>query len=135
MENLSTSNPLVRKFREGWGKLRRLFLCHFRPGAVREGISRRQGACRGCAECCDLLFRCPYLAEDRKCKIYEKRFKPCSAFPIDGVDVKHIDCGFYFTTEGADRATSLIPLAPWARREIALIGFASLVGGGAGLCG
>ncbi|GEM_PF-321777 len=133
MENLSTAHPFSRKIKEGWGKLRRLYLCHLRPGAVKASIARRKGACQGCAECCDLLFRCPYLDERKKCTIYDRRFKPCAAFPIDERDVRDIACGFYFDREGAEKRLLGLPLAPWAKREILLAGLASIVGGGAGL--
>ncbi|MHC4600623.1 MAG: phosphatidylserine decarboxylase [Planctomycetota bacterium] len=133
MENLSTSHPLVRKLREGWGKVRRLALCHVRPGKVRAGIRTRRGACKACAECCDLLFRCPYLDEARHCTIYERRFKPCAAFPIDGRDVKNMDCGFHFEREAPPWRPLGLPFAPWARREISLMGVAALLGGASGL--
>ncbi|MHC4777308.1 MAG: hypothetical protein ACYTFG_01895 [Planctomycetota bacterium] len=69
MEILSISRPVQRKLREGWGKLRRLVLCHIRPGKVRAGIEGRKGACKRCAECCDRLFERPYLNEEKRCAI------------------------------------------------------------------
>lgn len=133
MENLSPVHPVIRRLREGAGKLRRLWLCHVRPSAVERSIARRKGACKGCGECCDLLFHCPYLGPDRRCTIYDRRFKPCSAYPIDERDVRDIDCGFYFEAEGAEKRLFDLPLAPWASRELGLSFLAFAVGAGAGL--
>jgi phosphatidylserine decarboxylase len=133
MENLSDSYWLTRRLREGWGKLRRLLICHLRPGLVRKRIAMRAGACRGCAECCDLMFRCPYLNEQRRCNIYTKRFKPCSDYPIDERDNEFIDCGFRFPSSPVDGTGFKVPFSPWARGEIAVTGLASIAGAGSGL--
>jgi phosphatidylserine decarboxylase len=133
VENLSNSPWRVRRLREGWGKLRRLLLCNLRRGLVRERIAKRAGACRGCAECCDLMFRCPYLGQDRRCTIYEKRFKPCADYPIDERDNRWVDCGFSFPDAPVDGTGWKSPVAPWAAGETALIGLACLAGAGSGL--
>jgi phosphatidylserine decarboxylase len=73
------------------------------------------------------------LTEEKKCTIYARRFKPCAAYPIDERDVRHMDCGFTFEPRPKGGAVWGLPFAPWARREIAMVGVAFLVGGGAGL--
>lgn len=134
MENLSTSRPLARKLREGWGKLRRFYLCQLRPGKVRARIALRKGACRGCAECCELFFRCPHLGPDRRCTEYDSRYKPCIAYPIDERDVRNMDCGFTFDAEEPGRPRPLgLPLAPWGARELVQMGVACGLGAAAGL--
>jgi phosphatidylserine decarboxylase len=128
MENLSASHPVARRLREGWGKLRRLLICHLRKGVVRDRIAKRAGACKGCAECCDLMFRCPYLNEQRRCDIYDKRFRPCRDYPIDERDNRWIDCGFRFPDAPVDGTGWKLPLSPWAAGEIAVTALASAAG-------
>jgi phosphatidylserine decarboxylase len=95
---------------------------------VAETLALREGACRGCAECCDLLFRCPYLGADRRCGIYERRFKPCSAFPVDQWDLKNIACGFSYPGGPGSAKIPLLPLSPFGRPELPLVAIAAIVG-------
>ena len=92
----------------GWGKVRRLYLAHFRPGYVRESLARRRGQCDRSGACCHLMFTCPLL--DRRsdpvgCSIHETKPTVCRLFPIDERDLRDRDilspdapCGFSFVS-------------------------------------
>ena len=82
---------------EGWGKIRRFYLSHFRREFVREMKGKRRGSCRFCASCCAVMFKCPHL-EGNKCTIYENRFEQCGHFPIDKRDLVFREniCGYHF---------------------------------------
>jgi putative zinc- or iron-chelating protein len=90
----------------GWGKVRRLYLAHLRPGYVRESLARRIGQCNRTGACCRLMFTCPLLdqkAEPVRCTIHEIKPKVCRLFPIDERDLRDRDlvmpgrpCGFSF---------------------------------------
>ena len=88
---------MANKLREAEGKIRRLYLSHLQKQYVRKMVPLRQGECQRCARCCQLLFHCPFLV-DKKCTIYDKRFAPCRAFPIDHHDLADVDnlCGFKY---------------------------------------
>jgi hypothetical protein len=102
--------PSTLNFRErmtlGWGKVRRFYLAHFRPGYVRESLARRVGQCHRTGACCHLLFTCPLLdkkIEPVRCTIHEIKPKVCRLFPIDERDLRDRDiispetpCGFSF---------------------------------------
>ncbi|HXN07054.1 MAG TPA: hypothetical protein VN944_08335 [Nitrospiria bacterium] len=96
----------------GWwnmlaNKVRRTYLCYFRPDYVQEQEASRVGECVGCGKCCTLVFRCVFLEgseEQSRCKIYDVgRPKPCGAFPIDPKDLSDVNflCGYSFITPGA----------------------------------
>ncbi len=90
----------------GWGKVRRFYLAHIRPGYVRESLARRRGQCDRSGACCHLMFTCPLL--DRRsdpvgCSIHETKPTVCRLFPIDERDLRDRDilspdapCGFTF---------------------------------------
>ena len=81
------------------GKLRRMWLCTFRPGYVRAQLARRRGACLQCGRCCRLAFRCPMLARGNKCLIYTvARPRNCTMFPLDARDLAEVgnQCGYRF---------------------------------------
>ena len=90
----------------GWGKLRRLYLAHLRPGYVRRSLARRVGDCNRTGACCRLMYTCPLLdarAEPVRCTINEIKPKVCRLFPIDERDLRDRDiiapdapCGFSF---------------------------------------
>ena len=90
------------------GKLRRIWLAHFRKGYVKRQLSIRQGACRQCGTCCNLLFPCPLLTKEALCRIYDTcRDKVCKVFPIDQRDIHEVElygghCGYSFKKQGAD---------------------------------
>jgi len=108
---------LIRKLVVGYGKARRYYLSHFRPGYVRRMRALRRGECRRCGQCCSLFFRCPFLQEGNQCTIYERRFQQCRDFPIDERDISgpHIACGFRFDGR-AGAGTTSDPETPPARR-------------------
>jgi len=85
------------KIIEGWGKLRRFYLSHFRKEYVRRMKKLRKGACRYCGSCCAVMIKCPHLVGNL-CKIYERRYEQCAHFPIDARDLifRENTCGYYF---------------------------------------
>ena len=91
---------------EGIGKARRFYLSHLRRGYIERMRKLRRGECKRCGKCCALFWKCPYIQESSQCRIYDKRFKPCSDFPIDSRDISGVcaDCGHYFITEEQARA-------------------------------
>jgi hypothetical protein len=90
----------------GWGKVRRFYLAHFRPGYVRESLARRRGHCDRTGACCRLMFTCPLLdarPEPVRCTIHSIKPRVCRLFPIDERDLRDRDivspalpCGFSF---------------------------------------
>ncbi|MEK7798379.1 MAG: hypothetical protein AAB297_01005 [Acidobacteriota bacterium] len=90
----------------GWGKVRRFYLAHFRPGYVRESLARRVGQCDRTGACCHLMFTCPLLdrqAAPVRCTIHEVKPRVCRLFPIDERDLADrnivspdVPCGFSF---------------------------------------
>jgi hypothetical protein len=93
------------------GKLRRIWLVHFRKGYVRRQISARQGACRQCGACCNLLFTCPMLTKLGRCLVYGTcRPQACKVFPIDQRDIDEVkfcgvQCGYRFKTTSLENIT------------------------------
>ncbi len=91
------------------GKLRRFWLVHFRKKYVSQQLSVRQGACRQCGVCCNLLFICPMLTTQGNCVVYGTcRPQACKAFPIDQRDIEEVQhcrsqCGFRFGGEVSDK--------------------------------
>jgi len=88
------------------GKLRRFYLYHFRKDYVQRQLSIRAGRCNQCGACCSLLFRCPMLTEDGRCRSYDHyRWAVCRAFPIDQRDIEDVnaiggECGYCFEGDG-----------------------------------
>ena len=109
-----TGSGLGAKLRLAWGKIRRFYLGHFRPGYVESKINLRRGECLRCGACCRLLYICPELEElpdgSTRCRIHEKRAKNCRIFPVDqtdlndrglvGGDMNERPCGFSFGESG-----------------------------------
>ena len=91
---------ILKKLDEGWGKLRRFYLVHYREDHVRRHLTLRRGECRRCGSCCRLMFRCPHLGGENQCNIYTCRYKQCIAFPIDDRDLKYLrhTCGHHFVS-------------------------------------
>ena len=91
------------------GKMRRFWLVHFRRGYVRRQISVRQGACRQCGTCCNLLFTCPMLTKQGRCLVYNTcRPQVCKVFPIDQRDIDKVklcgvQCGYRFDREDSNK--------------------------------
>ena len=86
------------------GKLRRFVQAQFRRPEAEALVSRRQGECNRCGECCRILFRCPFLGKDAAgenyCRIYEKRFGACQLFPIQPADLREVsNCSYTFAQD------------------------------------
>jgi hypothetical protein len=82
-----------------WRKIARTFELLFRPEAVVAGTARRQGDCRGCGACCEIIFRCPHFdREKRECRIYESRYGVCRMFPARPEDLAGLEaiCSYSF---------------------------------------
>ena len=109
-----TGSGLGAKLRLAWGKIRRFYLGHFRPGYVESKAILRRGECLRCGACCRLLYTCPELEEladgTTRCRIHEKRPENCRIFPVDQADLNDREliskdrgersCGFYFEESG-----------------------------------
>ena len=84
------------------GKIRRFLLVRFRRGYVSQQTILRQGECAQCGNCCEILFRCPFLLrledETTVCSIYDNRPRQCAAFPVDRRCLADVDfnCNFTF---------------------------------------
>ncbi len=113
---------------EGWGKLRRLLLCTFYPEYVAGALSARSGECTRCGRCCRLLFKCPFLRNGNQCRIYGKRIKNCSRFPIDSRDTAHIGCNYAFPVEAKADEGMKIPVTRYAYREILILSGGAILG-------
>lgn len=91
------------------GKLRRFRMVHFQKRYVHLQLSDRQGACRQCGTCCNLLFTCPMLTNQGHCLVYGScRPQACKVFPIDQRDINEVElcsgqCGFHFSRENSDK--------------------------------
>ena len=84
------------------GKARRFWLVHFKTQYVQKQLLIRQGDCRQCGFCCNLLFTCPMLTIPGRCLVYGScRPAACKVFPIDQRDIYEVSlcgghCGYYF---------------------------------------
>jgi len=100
---VSCSFGSSRFFLHSSGKVRRFLLVHFRQDYVEKQLSIRQGECRQCGTCCNLLFTCPSLTKDGGCVVYGIcRPQACKVFPIDQRDIDEAaicggQCGYHFT--------------------------------------
>ncbi|SMC28146.1 hypothetical protein SAMN02746041_03188 [Desulfacinum hydrothermale DSM 13146] len=87
------------------GKVRRFWLVHFQKEYVRGQILVREGNCRQCGACCNLLFTCPMLTKRGRCYVYGYcRPRACKVFPIDQRDIDEVTicgghCGYRFDRE------------------------------------
>jgi len=82
-----------------WRKIARTFELLFRPETVAAQATRRQGDCRGCGACCEIVFRCPHFdREKRECRIYESRYGVCRMFPARPEDLAGLEaiCSYSF---------------------------------------
>ncbi|MDQ1524260.1 MAG: uncharacterized protein QOE47_2184 [Pyrinomonadaceae bacterium] len=88
--------------RQAHGKLRRFVRIRFKKDEVIEALSLRRGDCNRCGDCCEILFKCPFLKKHgdgtTTCGIYEDRPSQCRLFPIDSRDLAEVrgTCSFYF---------------------------------------
>lgn len=99
---ISQGAASLRVFAHLAGKLRRFWLVHFRKHYVQRQLMLRQGACRQCGTCCNLLFTCPMLTCQGTCLVYGVcRPQACKVFPIDARDTAEVglcgrSCGYRF---------------------------------------
>ena len=99
---VGSSEWLVRKARQTFGKLRRFALLQFQRDFVADQVALRSGECNQCGKCCRILFRCPFLAGQDDgvsyCTIYENRPEQCGAYPIDERCLAEVDfdCTYSF---------------------------------------
>ena len=90
------------------GKVRRFLFVRLRKGYVSEQLSLRQGDCNHCGNCCEILFKCPFLIKQHDgqsfCSIYDDRPGQCGAFPIDNRCLSDVDfdCTYSFVAETAE---------------------------------
>ena len=83
-------------------KINRFWLVHFKKTYVHQQILAREGSCRKCGTCCNLLFTCPLLSKKGDCMVYTAcRPQACSAFPLNQKDIDEIKlsgrgCGYRF---------------------------------------
>jgi len=95
------------------GKLRRFGLVHFRKGYVQRQMSVRQGGCRQCGTCCNLLFTCPMITKQGRCLVYGAcRPQACKAFPIDQRDIDEVklgggQCAYSFNGEDSGKVLKI----------------------------
>ncbi len=112
LAKVSESFGTSRFFLHLSGKTRRLFLVHFSQDYVRDQLSARQGECRQCGTCCNLLFTCPALTKDGGCSVYGIcRPQACKVFPIDQRDIDEAascggQCGYYFKNRAIENSCS-----------------------------
>jgi len=90
--------------------LRNTWLYWFRPQELAALYAQRDGACKGCGQCCDPLFlpfgikvRCPLLEpQTHRCRIYHRRWRPliCRLSPTFQTQAeierhRALGCGFF----------------------------------------
>lgn len=96
------------------GKVRRFFLVTFNKSYVQRQLFYREGECNQCGVCCSLLFVCPSVMKDGRCRTYGVcRPQACKAFPIDQRDLDEVKmcggrCGYVFCKAEETNAMSLI---------------------------
>ena len=83
------------------GKVRRAVVGAMLSEEDRAGIAgARRGECNRCGACCKILFKCPFLVEDKgmfTCRVYDHRPPSCRLFPMVPADLREVDgCGFSF---------------------------------------
>lgn len=88
--------------RQVGGKLRRFVQANFHKQEVINMLALRRGECNRCGDCCEILFKCPFLKKHvdgtSSCGIYEDRPNQCRMFPLEKRDLAEVrgNCSFYF---------------------------------------
>ena len=107
------------------GKARRFFLVHFNKSYIQRQLLCREGHCRQCGTCCNLLFTCPTLMKNGHCLIYGAcRPGACKVFPIDQRDIDEVrmfgaKCGYTFRkTETSKSLTAIDSLSAGSKRQV-----------------
>jgi hypothetical protein len=101
------------------GKLKRFYAGHFRKCHVARRLATREGSCRRCGACCELLFRCAFATRENglaACRIYGIRPINCRIFPMSPQDLAERNlilpdrpCGYYFKMKDSKSAPSAGP--------------------------
>lgn len=85
-------------------KMRRSYFSIFKKEYVRENMRRREGDCNRCGACCELVYKCPFVARDKDdmayCRVYGS-FQPasCRNYPFDEVDSEVEICSYTFSSK------------------------------------
>jgi hypothetical protein len=99
------------KLTQARGKLRRFYIVAFRKPYLARQTVLRQGECNQCGNCCEILFKCPFLVKTEEaswCSIYDNRPGQCAAFPIDQRCLAEVDfdCTYSFEPAPADQVSA-----------------------------
>jgi len=89
------------------GKIRRFIRANIYTDENEKLLARREGECTRCGACCKILFKCPFLIEQRSpeagkaiytCGIYGQHFNQCRIYPLVPEDLEEIEepCGYTF---------------------------------------
>lgn len=104
------------KGRQAAGKVRRYTLTRFRKEYVADQLAQRVGECNQCGRCCEILFKCPFLAKvddgTSYCTIYDNRPGQCGAYQIDERCLAEVDveCTYSFARLPQEKTEELILL-------------------------
>ena len=103
--------------RHALGKARRFVFLRFRKAYVERQVELRQGDCDQCGNCCEILFRRPFLVKVEGgrswCAIYQSRPDQCAVFPLDRKCLADVGfhCSYTFVeadTAGASRHLEIV---------------------------
>ena len=105
---------MIKHLKLASGKIRRFLLIRLKKNYVDEQLTKRQGECNHCGNCCEILFKCPFLIrlddETSQCSIYDDRPNQCDAFPIDEKCLSDVD--FDCTYTFGDAEEPLVEIEP-----------------------
>jgi hypothetical protein len=91
----------VKALRLASGKIRRFFYTWLRKEYVEQQLEERNGECNHCGNCCEILFKCPFLIRvddgTSQCSIYDDKPGQCAAFPIDEKCLSDVDFDCTYT--------------------------------------
>ncbi len=113
------TNSFLQFFGGVQGKVRRAWLCLFRPDYVKRAVEQREGSCNQCGNCCRIAFSCPFLkvyGSHALCRIYHiGRPTPCVAFPINREDLADVgfECTYTFPLDARDQRPQGVELPVW----------------------
>jgi hypothetical protein len=110
---------LRRQLQLASGKFRRFLLICTNKKYVDEQMSKRQGECNHCGNCCEILFKCPFLIRvddgTSQCSIYEDKPGQCAAFPIDEKCLSDVDFDCTYTFDDTEKP--LVEIEPLPSTE------------------
>jgi hypothetical protein len=86
-----------------WGTLTRQIKVYLNKKMTLKFVeNHRKGNCVSCGVCCQYIRKCPYLTNENRCDVYEKRHLICRVYPISNYDIQLVSkvsdkkCGFNF---------------------------------------